>query len=70
MTHRLHAGQHANISGKVCRLEDGLIVSPEVQVDHQSLQSLRDDPGLVFSVPAGRRRTSLSYDAVTLSSPT
>lgn len=68
MTHRLHARQHADISGEVCRLEDGLIVSPEVQVDHQRLQHLRNDPGLVFSVPAGRS-TSLSDHAVTLKSP-
>lgn len=55
MTYRLDASQHANISSKVCRLEDGLVVFLEVQVDHQRLQLLTDDPRLVFHIPAMKK---------------
>lgn len=43
-THGLDAGQHADVSCKVGGLEDGLVVSPEVEVDHEGLQLLANDP--------------------------
>lgn len=43
-TYRLDTGQHAHVSSKVCGLEDGLVLSLEVQVDHQRLQPVTDDP--------------------------
>lgn len=33
-TYRLDASQHSNISSKVCGLEDRLVISLEVEVDH------------------------------------
>lgn len=51
-THRFNPRQHANITSKVSGLKDSLVVSPKVQVDHQGLQLLTDDPGLVFRIPA------------------
>lgn len=34
MTYRLDASQHADVAGKVRRLEDSLVISLEVEVDH------------------------------------
>lgn len=54
MAYRFDAGQHADVSGEVCGLENGLIVPPEVQVHHQRLQLLGNDPRLILHVPAVR----------------
>lgn len=61
MTHRLDASEHANITGKVCRLEDCLVVSLEVEVDHERLQPLANDPRLVLHVPALKKNTLLTH---------
>lgn len=60
MTYRFDASQHANISSEVCRLEDGLVIFLEVEVDHQRLQLLTNDPRLVFHIPAVKRHKSIS----------
>lgn len=52
--YRFDAGQHADVSGEVCGLEDGLVVPLEVQVHHQRLQLLSNDPRLVLGVPAAK----------------
>lgn len=44
MTHRFNAGQHANISSKVGRLEESLVFSLEVEVNHKRLQLVTNDP--------------------------
>lgn len=64
MTYRLDASQHAHISSKVCRLEDRLVISLEVEVDHQRLQFLGNDPGLVFHIPAVKRHKLVSGDVI------
>lgn len=38
--HRLDASQHAHVAGKVSGLEDRLVASLEVNVDHQRLEFL------------------------------
>lgn len=55
VTHRFDARQHADVSGEVGGLENGLVLPPEVQVHHQRLELLSDDPGFVLYVPAVRR---------------
>lgn len=51
-SYRLDAGEHADVAGEVCGLEDGFVVPSEVQVDHQRLQLLTDGPRLVLYIPA------------------
>lgn len=54
MAYGFDAGQHADVSGEVCGLEDGLVLPLKVQVHHQRLQLLTNDPRFVFHVPAVR----------------
>lgn len=54
-THRFDARQHADVSGEVGGLENGLVLPLEVQVHHQRLELLSDDPGFVLYVPAVSR---------------
>lgn len=51
-THRLDARQQADIASEVSRLEQSLVISLEVDVYHQRLQLLTNDPGFVFYIPA------------------
>lgn len=39
-THRLDASQHAHVASKVSGLEDRLVASLEINVDHQRLEFL------------------------------
>lgn len=57
-THRLDASQHAHVAGKVSGLEDCLVASLEVNVDHQRLEFLCYQPGPVLHVPTGRERNN------------
>lgn len=56
MAYRFDARQHADVSGEVRGLENGLVLPPEVQVHHQRLELLSNDPRFVFQIPAVRRR--------------
>lgn len=64
MTYRFDARQHADISGEVRGLENGLVLPPEVQVHHQRLELLSNDPRFVFQIPSVRR-TDWSGDVLT-----
>lgn len=61
VTYRLESRQHAHISCKVGGFEDGLVISPEVQVHHQRLELLTNGPWLVFHIPAVRSRVYVPW---------
>ena len=53
LAHRLDPCQHADISSEGGRLEDRLVVPPEVHVDHKGLQLFSYNPRPVLHVPPG-----------------
>lgn len=55
ITYRFDARQHANVSGEVRGLENGLVLPPEVQVHHHRFELLSNDPRFVFQIPSVRR---------------
>lgn len=57
MTYRFDSRQHADVSGEVRGLENGLVLPPEVQVHHQRLELLSNDPRFVFQIPSEENRS-------------